>query len=524
MNFEFSTKLFELKDTGTITESLVEHAGFEEFCFRLQDLVRATSEFEDDSFEQPLRKLRHYRFDQCAGPVGFGNDQVMPNDKLKGIEEELMRCALSYNSIAGNVSETINCLKNLVLKNHNPLLEEIQSHVDENRRTAILLKETRHISMLSKLLEGDSLADWVQIVSQPQLSKITNTFDLILCVGRSNWFKEFVFRSPRARETRVIRFSWLTDADCRRLPVFEGWQELSGKLERLNKVRPKNEPIAIGMASVRSRWDRKLADEDLIPRFDLAVIAKQFVGNQNDESNAQETVAARLVELEGRRGTFIEADSRSVLVIDLNENTDRNVERVSCSSLSSGMFLLLRGDSDPDTEYIIPIADKLLGRRAETLRRFQKAWKSRLKDVLFKEGFGNTVELLKQEGSTKATEINLRNWLGQRNIRTDDPEDFYAIMRVCGLGGDEARCWQFAKQIDSAHKRAGALIRKELLRQVRGADLNELEQLGEMRFELEGIGGRPMLAVRIVRVSDFTSDIVPHHMNRIFELEEDLNG
>lgn len=525
MNFGFTNTVYELQAAATVLESVVEHDGFEEFCVRLRNLFRDTAELADDSWTAPLRKLRHYRFDQCAAPIGFGNDGVMNIQKLDDIERELLHCSLPYEHISKDVLQMVKCLRKLVQENENPLFQKITELLTPDQKVAILLKEARHISLLDETLKHNPQWEFVQIVSQQQLAKLSLTFDRLLCIGRSGWFNEFIFRTPRSTETRIIRYSWLPDSDCRKTPNFHGWKDLRIKLEKFNKLSERKEPVlSIGSTAVRSRnWE--LPDEDLIPRFDLAVIAKRFQSAETtDQGTFREDVQARLIELEGGRGTFVESDSSGVLAITLDENNSGKVERIPINSIAPGVFLLLRGDSDSDDEYIIPIADLILGKKADQLRRFQRGWKAKLRDVVKADGVRSTVEKLKKAGSKKASEVNLRNWLWHRNIRTDEPEDFFAIMRVIEMGDMENTCWGYAKQIDSAHRRAGRKIRQELLRQIRETDMNDLEQLGEMRFELEGIGGRPMLAVRIVRVSDFVSSVAPQNVNRLFHLEESFNG
>lgn len=526
MSLGFTSEIYKLQTSAAVTESVVEHAGFEEFCFRLRNLEKTIKPMEDDSWSDPIRKLRHFRFDQCAAPIGFGNIEVMDQEKLDNIEREILLCSLPYQAISRDVSKIMECLRDLVQANENPLLHKITEFIDCDCRTAILLKEARHIVLLDEILKTNSQWQNVQIVSQRQLATLNITFDRLLCVGRSSWFNEFVFRAPRSTETRVIRYSWLPDSDCRKAPSFRGWKDLRTKLEKVNKLSESKEPVfSIGASTVRHRnWE--LPDEDLIPRFDLAVIAERFqsVNASSDQAAFREDVQARLIELEGGRGTFVESDSSGVLAIILDENNTGQVERIPISSIAPGIFLLLRGDADSDEEYIIPIADRILGKKADKLRRFQRGWKAKLRAVVQAEGFRNTVEKLRAAGSTKASEVNLRNWLWHRNIRTDEPEDFYAIMRIIEMGDMEKTCWGYAKQIDSAHRRAGRKIRTELFRQIRETDMSNLEQLGEMIFKLEGIGGRPMLAVRIIRVSDFVSNVAHQNVNRIFYLEEGSNG
>lgn len=516
------SELYKFQAIGSVCQTIVEHAGFEEFCFRLRRLVQATADLDDSCWVSPLRKLRHYRFDQCAAPIGFGNESVMSLEKLASIKSELRDCALYYAQFANDIDNIVRSLKDLVGGNENPLLTEIRDYAEGWDKVAVLLKESRHIAILSEVLQGDSLQDSVEIISQQQLRKHGNIFDAILCVGSSRWFGEFVFRSPRAWETRVIRYSWMPDSDCRKAPVFKGWEHLRPRLEKRNKVRPAGQgTYSISSTPSRSNEGDWLTDDELIPRSDLAVVAARFASQPQEATALREDVPARLIELEGGRGTWVEAtDAGRALVINLDEETDGGVGRVSVSSILPGMFVLLRGDADGDSEYLIPIANAILGKRAEQLRTFQKGWKSKLRDMTKSLGVEKVIAELKSEGSLKANEINLRNWLWPRSIRTEASEDFFAIMRVIGMEDVEEKCWALAKQIDSAHRRAGRRVRAELLRQVREADLSELERLGEMRFELAELGGKPLLALRVVRVSDFTSGVAPHHLNRLFELEE----
>lgn len=526
MSFVFTNTVYDLQAATSVVESVVEHDGFEEFCARLRNLLRDTAELADDSWTTPLRKLRHYRFDQCAAPIGFGHEGVMDSEKLDEIEKELLFCSLPYEHVANDVREIIKCLRELVRDNDNPLFQKIIEHLGRDQRVGILLKEARHIALLDQILKDNPQWEFVRIVSQQQLAKLSITFDLLLCVGRSGWFNEFIFRTPRSTETRIVRYSWLPDSDCRKTPNFHGWKDLRTKLDKINKFSGRKETeLSIGSTPVRNRT-LDLTDDELIPRFDLAVIAERFQSPELSQDHAalREDVQARLIELEGARGTFVETDSSGVLAITLDENSNGRVERIPSSSLAPGVFLLLRGDSDSDHEYIIPIADLILGKKADQLRRFQRGWKAKLRNLVKTNGIRNTVEQLKKAGSSKANEVNLRNWLWHRNIRTDEPEDFFAIMRVIEMGDMEKTCWEYAKRIDGAHRRAGRKIRQELLRQIRETDMNDLEQLGEMSFELEGIGGRPMIAVRIVRVSDFVSNVAPQNVHRLFDLEGNIHG
>lgn len=516
------TELYELQSVSQVSQVVVEHACFKEFCFRLRGLSQAIKEIDDTCWQQPLRKLRHYRFDHCAAPLGFGNEWIMPPQKLAELKLDLEICTDYYPKLKTEVGNLMGSLARLVDENDNPMMIEIVNQIQSVGHLAVLLKESRHIPMFAEVVEASGLSESIEILSQQQLRKVESSFGTILCIGSSRWYKEFIFRTPRSKNTRVIRFGWLADSDCRSTPLFKGWNATRRELETRKKIRAASSSapsITSGVLTMDNQdW---LHDEELVPRFDLSVIANKFVSRDPDRQEGRYDAVARLFELEGNRGAFLEsADGSRALVIDLDENSTGLVSRMSTSAITPGMFVLLRGDPEEDAEYIIPIADLILGKRATNLREFQRRWKSALRSLTASIGVTKIIGYLRDEGSTIANETNLRNWLSPRNIRTDAEKDFFAIMRVIGMKDVEEKCWRYAMQIDSAHRRAGRRIRTELLRQVREADLTELEKLGEMRFELEGLGGKPLMALRVVRVSDFTSNVAHHHLNKLFDLED----
>ncbi len=162
-----------------------------------------------------------------------------------------------------------------------------------------------------------------------------------------------------------------------------------------------------------------------------------------------------------------------------------------------------------------------MGNKAPQYRELQRSWKSKLRAIVNKIGFSASISLLKQNGSIRANEINVRNWLSEKKIRPADYRDFFAIMKSIGAEGLAEKCWNFASQIDKAHLLAGSRIRKQLLRKVLNSDLSELEQRGELRFELAELEAKPLLALRVVRVSEQTTAISSNQVNKLFELEED---
>ena len=106
-------------------------------------------------------------------------------------------------------------------------------------------------------------------------------------------------------------------------------------------------------------------------------------------------------------------------------------------------------------DYIVPVADRVMGRAAKHARERQRYWKDKLRAVVSREGLLATSVLLLDHGSQVANEQNVRNWMSYRNIRTQDKRDFIAIMRATGLEAETEQLWQEMGRIHRAHMRAG---------------------------------------------------------------------
>ncbi len=97
------------------------------------------------------------------------------------------------------------------------------------------------------------------------------------------------------------------------------------------------------------------------------------------------------------------------------------------------MFIVLRTIGSGD--YIIPVANRILGNEAEHLRELQKLWKSRLRDAVRLKSLHNVSwELVKLGSKLAKTQQNIRNWISDTSIRPKDDRDFDAILCFVDLG------------------------------------------------------------------------------------------
>ena len=233
-----------------------------------------------------------------------------------------------------------------------------------------------------------------------------------------------------------------------------------------------------------------------------------------------ERIEANLVVLEGDMGVIIDSSEESKLnIIDLDRDGNGKVIRIPVRDLEPDMFILLR--TGGDRELILEIADSLLGTEANEARDKQKHWKLLLRKTILDTSFYQVIEKLKELGSTKASEVNLRNWINYKTIRTEDYHDFQAIMRLIGLRKEEGEYWKTMAIIDSAHQRAGQRIRKLLLNKINNLNLEELRKFGRMDFELPEAETVSLAAFRIKYIDRETIEVPISSLNKPFDLEAD---
>ncbi|MEP7013727.1 MAG: hypothetical protein ABJC13_25685, partial [Acidobacteriota bacterium] len=173
--------------------------------------------------------------------------------------------------------------------------------------------------------------------------------------------------------------------------------------------------------------------------------------------HGHDAVEARLFLLGQGLAVFLDVSHRSKsLVIDPEADDEARVTRILSDEILPGKFLLQRTEGGGD--YIVPLADKILGERAQPSRAMQSEWKGRLRAAVAESPQPDvnsrlmdvSVRLL-DLGAHLADETNLRYWMSSRNICTRDRRDFQAILRLVGLESESERYWSVMRQILAAH-------------------------------------------------------------------------
>ena len=474
---------------------------------------------KDDFWQDLLPEIKHYRFLLYAAPLPINSHA----DKLiSSLHEKLRICRNLFPSFVSPVHDIAEQLSIMSKLYDNPLLEAIEKLIpeDEQRFVALLLKEPYLFPLTEDVLEMHPAGKRIELVNQYQLRE-ERCYHRLLVVGPSYWYPEYVLRSPRAPEIHLLSYSWVMDK-WKPQPVFVqpfNQQKTRGVKQYIEDkyVVDHGEPDEVS----------KYEERDIISEINWKQVSTKIIRQTQDDHN-QEFVPARLYLLADNHAVFLEESGHtSVMILDLdtgledddeNENDEQSIMRISTSKLRPGMYLLLRTEGGGD--YIVPIADWLLQAHASTFRKKQAHWKTLLRKLVEAKGALQVSLDLINWGSDRANEINVRNWMSIRSIHPNDDKDFLAILRLVGLQDKAQEYLDTAKQIESAHRKAGFHIRKLLLRQVEKADLGELHRQGYMDFELSEVDGGSLTAFRIEHISPEVSNIPVSRIGRPIAIKD----
>ena len=496
----------------------VHDASFHRFCLQARKFEGSLGESaSDDYWRQFLRPLKRYRFDVSSTPLPFKYPVEISPSFGEQLKERLVNCDLIYPQFDKPARELVDSLLALLDSPLNPIQGVCADIASGEANVAMLIKEPRHIQAVERMLSGRPEFGAVEVISPSQL-KGHSCYSSLMVIGPTYWYYDYVFQSPRARNIHIVKYKWVND---RKSPsrVFTGSARYSGVgwTDRDTKGDGTQDDAIIP--------ENSLEPNDFLPSIDwdsfLRIVSARNVGQSNDAGEEEEYVPARLFQLEGEIVVPLDAaESARATVLMLTHEEDDPVQRVPVSSIEAGMFLLVR--TGGGSEYIVSVADRVLGAHAVRARKVQRDWKDRLRRKVRQNGLHQVVQQLKNLGSKRANDVNVRNWMSYRSIKTQDPEDFRAVMRLTGLGERSEDFWNTMELIDGAHRSAGHLIRQRLLEEVRKTDLQNLEKLGEMDFELPEAEGVHLTAIRIQSVHPETFEIDVAKLGHPVEMDGNL--
>ncbi len=514
-----ATGLYSCSDHHRSNIMTVDHVALRQFCRAIAQFEHVLVEAaEDELVKRFVSRLRRHRFDLCFAPLPL---KWRTGDLAQAIDEFAGFCRVSYARLMPYLAQVSRFADELGKSDDNPLLGAIEDCFESGHaeRGALLLMAPRLAADAQQILAQSNKLRSIRVVSEHEL-RLPVCYDHLVTIGPRDRFPDFIFTAPRAHVVTAVRYVWLRDS----------WMSKPAFLGAVRRPHASADVAASSEISPRQAAELGLPDGsqldfgDALWGIDWAALSRRMA-REVAEAHDQEEMEARIVVLASGMAVWLEVgeDAKALLLdLDGDEDTDEEsaseIRRVPTSQLWPGMFLLLRTSGGGD--YIVTIADKLLGTRAEPLRGIQEKWKSALRWRVRSNGLLETCVELLDAGSRRANETNVRNWMSGRNIRPRDYADFCAIMRVTGLESFAREVWQAADDIDTAHRKAGFVLRKELLKQVLSADMMKLHRTGRMDFQVPGLEGGGLSAFRIEHLRAETAVVPSFRLGRPFNLED----
>ena len=506
MSLETSNAVYLCSERAELELRSVQYPEFERFSFALRAFQRSLGEaYGDDYWREFLWPLRSYGFRLLAAPLPSGHPAAYAPDTVPALRRHLAACDLIYPDLAGPARRLLDLMDSLVQAGEGPLLDavwELACEAAEERKTvALLVRDQRLAAASQAVFASEPDLGFVEVIVPAQL-RGEDCYGQIIAAGSDNLFPEHVFSSPRAPAVCLIHYHWISSGS-------------------------EIEPLLRGSAGAVRTWAANrstsgpahkddLPAEEFVPVFDWErAMARARRGGP--AGLASEQVGARLSLLEGGWAVFLDAgDGATVQAVDLEEERALQLKRVSVNRIEQGMFVILRTEGGGD--YVVPLADRILGEAAGRMRELQEDWKERLRQAVHSRGLSPAAAQLRRYGAQKASEQNVRNWMSARNIKPALREDFGAIMRLVGLEERAEEYWRAMETITQAHMKAGYHIRKLLLRAVLAADPGELEKNGRKDFNLVEAVGAVLTAFRVEDISREAVMVLPSRIGVPFKL------
>jgi hypothetical protein len=259
----------------------------------------------------------------------------------------------------------------------------------------------------------------------------------------------------------------------------------------------------------------------MLPVIDLDKVSRRTGGLSAEEQ--ADSVEAKLVELSGNSGVWLSEDGM-VYEMELEHSsggvTCKRVRHVDVSDVAPGSVVIFSTAGGGDM--IVEEANVLMGTSANVMRAAQLFWKQKLAENVRLVGAESFYRRLKALGVTSASLANLRNWISPANIAPADRDHFVTILRECGLASEVGQITEATDRIRKAHRAAGFMLSRKLVRMIQGKPLTELASVGFQVFGGNEAITSEKTAFTVESISAGTKCVDSGVINKPFTLDEDL--
>lgn len=514
-----------------INVNRLHHKKFSNYCRYIKDFNNFLGEnATDDYWKEFLKPLKRYQFQLCAAPLAFNYPKECHPDSIEYIKKHLSKCKQLYPDYEEIALDLFEDFIDISKSPQNPIYDFIMSQKVIGEKITLLLKERWLLPCIYDYFNKTNQENNFEVIL-PSALRGVKCYNNVIVIGMINWFREseYIFTASRCKQMDVVQYSLSKDKRKFDTAFIE-----STDVVVLPKVEISNFNVddnytqtliqnnqAFGIESGASDYevssDNISSEELLLPSIDINEIVKNHCLTS---CNNDENIEARLFMLENASAVFLDVKSKQI-VIDLEEKGNLQVKKLCVDDIKCGMCIILRTNGGGD--YIVCVANKILGKQFNQVRELQQHWKKLLMQKVKESSYESVGLKLASKGCMLATsKQNLRNWMSPRTIKPENDEDFNTILSFVGL---ESRLKEFndaADIIRTAHRKAGKYIRSLLLQRIPSYDLHELEQQGKMDFELAEEDGGSMTAFRVVDISTETALITSSKIANPFTVNGEI--
>jgi hypothetical protein len=472
------------------------------FVDRLHDLEREVAHLRDDEYwSVGIGYLRRRRFIIQATPLNVSDPALELLASEVRARNHFSTCRSLYPEHADSVDAACDALMDLVLSLVDPLSDAVLADLAdlEAERVGVVLPTFGFEQAVQRHLRAAGGSDRIDAVTPRNLA-VKRPYEALFVVGAPSWYVRkgwgWVYTAPRANQVVLV-----------------GYQQ------QVQRALPSAVAFTVSETAVTPLSDDGAAYSGADDTPDEGGVDWTFASGEAERraegANTADLVDARLYLLASGCAAFLAASEESrVLTLEPDAPPESRLVDVASPDIGPGTVVLLRSEGGGDL--VVAVADAILGPSAAPLREMQERWKARLRSLVEENGVEQVVEHLTKHGSVRAKRSNLANWCSPRSLRTDDEQDFLAIMRAVGLEDEAASYWKAMSRLEQAHRRAGHEIREQLEQQAQKADLTALEDHGRADFSLPQ-GGGALTAFRVEEVSPDVVSVPYQHLGDPFD-------
>lgn len=482
-SIDTAARVYAVASRASVSWIVADHPMLADFSAAFRTLTRSLDDQKQDPlWSELLSALRLMRWCLSSFPLQFSHEALGIGQMTKSIEESLSEVVASYPRSVDQLTRIVELANSLAVSADDPLGDVAREALREanGTRNALLLPNSRHQRAVQMAFER--FAPWLDVVTAGELSE-RDPYGLIVATGTTHSYRRnpFVFLAPRAQQVKFIRWNWVNDE-------FPGPGLLEGGRRSIQSARYATSPRTHGLVEA----------DQVAPALDWNAIGSRM-GVHRDSFRQADVLESWVFILAGGYAVPLAVGGQALTIEPEAEESDRLRTDVAVDDLESGDYILLREAGSGD--FLIDVADRLMGAEGRSLRAKQLEWKAALRKRISEEGLEGVSASLKSRGARHAHPWNVRYWSGTRALK---PEDFMLLMTYLDLGTQAQDFADAMDQLIRYHIKAGHRIRKMILDGIGQADLTPLVMHGTMSFELEGADGGTLTAYRIESRSEQT--------------------